>query len=237
MPGAAHPLILAHRGASASARENTLEAFRLAVAQDADGIELDVRLTGDDVLVIHHDPSIDGVGDLVETTFDRLRTAAPWVPTLDEALSVTGDLLLDLEVKNDPAEPDHDPDQVVARRVARWVEGHDLQRRAVVTSLDPAAVDAAREASSVPTGLLLAPSASIATGLERAGTAGHRWLLPHWSSLTGDATGIIAAAHRNGLAIVSWTVDDTELMRSLADAGIDGIITNDPAAATTALTG
>ncbi|HEX9644253.1 MAG TPA: glycerophosphodiester phosphodiesterase, partial [Acidimicrobiia bacterium] len=50
------PLILAHRGASAHAEGNTLAAFRLAVAHGADGVELDVRFTADDRVVVHHDP-------------------------------------------------------------------------------------------------------------------------------------------------------------------------------------
>ena len=66
------PRILAHRGASARARENTVEAFRLASALGADGVELDVRRTADGALVVHHDPSVDGVGALYESTMADL---------------------------------------------------------------------------------------------------------------------------------------------------------------------
>ena len=98
-------------------------------------------------------------------------------------------------------------------------------------------MDAARETSAVRTGLLLAPSANMAVALDRASSAGHPWLLPHWTSLTGNATKAIARAHDVGLTVVAWTVDDTELMRSLADAGIDGIVTNDLGGAASLLAG
>ncbi len=237
VPGS-HPLIIAHRGASASARENTLEAFHLAVAQDADGIELDVRRTADGVIVVHHDPDVAGLGPLAGVAFERLRTEAPWVPTLDEALPVTGDLLLDIEVKNDPSEPFHDPDETVARAVARWAAALRLERRVVITSFDPGAVAAAQvEGPTVPTGLLVAPSTPVDSVLAAAAAAGHRWLLPHWAALASDASRLIAEAHRENLTVVTWTVDHPEVMRRLADQGVDGIITNDPDAANRVLAG
>jgi glycerophosphoryl diester phosphodiesterase len=233
-----HPLIIAHRGASASAPENTLEAFRTAVAQDADGIELDVRRTADGVIVVNHDPEIEGLGPVVGATFDRLREAAPWVATLDEALMVTGDLLLDIEVKNHPSEPDHDPDQATARAVAGWAARLGLEWRVVVTSFDPGALAAAKaEAPSVPTGFLVGPSATFDSAMALAVDAGHRWFLPHWSTLVGDASAVVAEAHRRELAVITWTVDDHEVMRRLASQGIDGIVTNDPAAAVDVLAG
>ncbi|CAN5510958.1 glycerophosphodiester phosphodiesterase [soil metagenome] len=237
MPGP-HPLILAHRGASASARENTLAAFRLAVVHNADGIELDVRRTADDVLVIHHDSEVAGLGPIVQMRLEELRRDATWIPTLDEALDVTGDLLLDIEVKSDPGEPDHDPDQGMAERVAAWVDRHRLHDRTVVTSFDPGAVAAVRaHRPAVATGLLVEVFEPVEVAIALAATEGHRWVLPHHSSLREQAVAVIAAAHREQIAVVAWTVDDAELMRSLAAAGIDGIITNDPAAAHEVLAG
>ncbi len=108
----------------------------------------------------------------------------------------------------------------------------------VVTSFDPWAVAAVQvEAPTVPTGLLVAPSTPIDAALASAADAGHRWLLPHWAALAGDASRLIAEAHRERSDIVTWTVDHPEVMRRLADQGVDGIITNDPEAANRLLAG
>ena len=69
------PLVLGHRGAPRAARENTVEAFRRAVELGADGVELDVRRTADDVLVVHHDPAVEGVGPIVGATAAELAAA------------------------------------------------------------------------------------------------------------------------------------------------------------------
>ena len=63
--------VLAHRGASRAERENTLRAFERACALGADGVELDVRRTSDDVLVVHHDPRVDGGCVIIETPSTR----------------------------------------------------------------------------------------------------------------------------------------------------------------------
>src|SRR5436305_5677398 len=86
----ARPLVLAHRGASRRAPENTIEAFRLARELGADGVELDVRRTSDGVLVLSHDPVIEGFGLVVEHPFEHLRAERPLVPTLEEAFDALG---------------------------------------------------------------------------------------------------------------------------------------------------
>ena len=113
-----------------------------------------------------------------------------------------------------------------------------LERRVVVTSFDPRAVAAVQdEESTVPTGLLVAPAMSLDAAMASAAGAGHRWLLPHWAALAGEASRLIAEAHRESLTVVTWTVDHPEVMRRLADQGVDGIITNDPEAANRMLAG
>ncbi|MDQ3782022.1 MAG: glycerophosphodiester phosphodiesterase, partial [Actinomycetota bacterium] len=202
---AGHPLIIAHRGASASAPENSMAAFALAVAQDADGVEFDVRRTEDEVLVVHHDAVVGDLGPIVATPFDVLRRQAPWIPTIDEVFHVTGDLLLDLEIKNDPTQPDHDPDQGVAQRVAAWVVENRLHRRAVVTSFDCGAIAAVRSQDpTVATGLLVAPFGAVDDAIAFAEGEGHRWVLPHHSALTDDPDAIIGTAHRRRIALVAW---------------------------------
>ena len=71
------PLVFGHRGASAAAPENTVEAFSKARALGADGVELDVRRSADGVLMVHHDAEIAGLGALVERSFAEVRAARP----------------------------------------------------------------------------------------------------------------------------------------------------------------
>ena len=87
------PLVLGHRGASAYAGDNTREAFRLVVEQGADGVELDVRFTADDVIVLSHDPHLPGLGVLADHTYEELHEKLPDVLTLDEGAAVRESLL------------------------------------------------------------------------------------------------------------------------------------------------
>jgi len=99
-------LIIAHRGASAQAPENTLEAFEKAIEAKADMIELDVRRTRDKRLIVIHDPKVGKkkVGDL---TYRQLLSINPRVPTLEEVLRLTsGKIKLDIEVKERGFEPE-----------------------------------------------------------------------------------------------------------------------------------
>src|SRR6478735_8478443 len=108
------PLVLAHRGASAQAPQNTLEAFALARTLGADGVELDVRHTADDMLVVHHDPDAEGIGLLAGADFATVRAAQPALPTLAEALAQCEGMLVNVEIKCLPWEPDADlPDRPV----------------------------------------------------------------------------------------------------------------------------
>ena len=230
-------MILAHRGASASAPDNTLTAYALAVAQDADGIEIDVRRTADGRLVLHHDAVVPGIGAIIDLDLDDLRSRAPHVPTLDEMLAVAGDLLIDVEIKNNPNEPDHDPNQGAADAVAAWIARHHLHRRVIVTSFDWAATAriAALDAG-ITTGQLLA-TGPLDDLIDAVARAGHSWVLPPDAALGRDPNQVIANAHALGLRIGTWTVDGTERLQTLAAAGIDAIVVNDPARAVAALAG
>src|SRR3954463_6798600 len=104
------PLVLAHRGASAQAPANTLEAFVLARTLGADGVELDVRKSADGVLVVHHDPDLRDAGPIVQMTLSELRAVQPDLATLEEAFDACAGLLVNAEVKCLPWEVDADGD-------------------------------------------------------------------------------------------------------------------------------
>ncbi len=226
------PLVLGHRGASAHAGDNTIEAFELALAHGADGVELDARFTADQVVVLHHDPDVAEMGPLLHYDFAAIRSAHPEIPTLDEALAVLGDLIINVEIKNSPIEPDHDPEHGVADAIVRWVNRHDIHERVVVTSFNPDTVVAVRTADPViVTGQLVNPGIESRELMEWVSAAGHGWIAPYVADVAHCADEVVTAAHETGLRVAVWTVDDPVVIHTLGAAGVDAIISNDPGAA------
>jgi glycerophosphoryl diester phosphodiesterase len=232
------PAILGHRGASAYAGDNTIEAFRLAVAQGASGIECDVRFTADEVIVMSHDPVIPGLGALADVTFEELRQSRPGVPTLDETIGALPEeaFLLNIEIKNTPGEPGYDPTDQMAVAVVDVIHREQLGSRVLVSSFNRATIDAVRAAdTSIPTGYLIGATGGLGSSLSGLSADGHEWVLPHYSSLLTGSDRPIDRAHEAGLLVGTWTVDNPGQIAALAAGGIDAIITNDPALALQAL--
>ena len=223
---ARRPLVLGHRGASAAAPENTLAAFERARELGADGVELDVRRTADDVLVIHHDPAVDGFGVIVDAPFADLRAAHPAVPTLAEALDACRGLLVNAEIKCLPWEPDADTDGRVARATVDAIVA--TRTNAVISSFDLNAVDRVRTfGAGIETGWLT-HGQEVADAARMAAEHGHEWVNPDFrAALTAGRPGI-DAAHDAGVRVSVWTVDGPADARALAIAGVDIIITNAP---------
>jgi glycerophosphoryl diester phosphodiesterase len=225
------PLVLGHRGASAHAGDNTIEAFEKAVAHGADGVELDVRFTADGAVMLHHDPDIGEMGPLVHHNYATIRTTHPEIPTLDEALAVLGDLVINVEIKNSPIDPDYDPTHEMARVVARWVTVNDIHDRVVVSSFNPDTVAAVRVADdTILTAQLVEVGFDLGKGVEAIAAAGHSWVAPYVADVVPDAMRLINTARQAGLGVIVWTADDPDDIAVLAAAGVDGIISNDPRA-------
>lgn len=230
-PSVGRPLVLGHRGASAHAGDNTIEAFELAVAHGADGVELDVRFTADGTVVLNHDADIGEMGPLVHHDFAAVRLRHPEIPTLDEALAALGDLIVNVEIKNSPTDADYDPSHHMAAVVARWVAQHDIHDRVIVTSFNPDTVTAVRIADdTIVTGQLVPVGFDIRRGVQAIGAAGHAWIAPWIADLVADPKATIGAAHAAGLKVVTWTADDPGDIATVAAAAIDAIISNDPGA-------
>ncbi|HEX9854465.1 MAG TPA: glycerophosphodiester phosphodiesterase family protein [Acidimicrobiia bacterium] len=221
------PLVFAHRGASALAPENTVAAFARAVEVGADGVELDVRLTRDGTMVVHHDASIPRFGIIADRTFDDLRTAAPSVPTLEEAVAACADLVVNIELKNDPAEPDFDGDHSVADLVVEWAAR--WRHRVVVSSFNHDTVTRVRHLDpAVATGQLVDRTAYLDSELDGAAESGHLYVIPHKRHMRSDPAGVVAAAAGRGLQLIVWTVDGARSQRELAAAGVAAIVCNNP---------
>ncbi len=229
-----HPIhVQAHRGSpdpSGGIAENSLAAFVRARRLLADGVELDVRLTADRELAVHHDPAIDGAGPVRGI---RAADLPPGVPLLAEALAACAGMVVNIEVKNLPNEAGFDPDEHAARAVADLVESSGRTGSVIVSSFWSGALEAVRDRRpAVPTGLLVVPSfdpqrsISAATGL--GCSAVHLPL-----GLVGAAT--VGAAHEAGLAVAAWTVSDRAGLELARSAGVDTVITDDVLLARTVL--
>ena len=231
-------LVLAHRGASRARLENTLAAFAKAREFGADGVELDVRRSADGRLVVHHDPHVDGFGLIVEHEFSALRAARPEIPTLIEALEACAGMIVNVEIKCLPWEPDADtPDRAVVRsvvellRTGAYVTPTDI----IVSSFDLGAIDASLAfAPELATGWLTSGQ-EVSTASRLAVDHGHAWLNPDRESALRASPNDFAAAHKAGLRVNVWTVDDPEEIQKLVADGADAIISNVPDVALDAL--
>lgn len=227
--------VQAHRGspdASAGVRENTLDAFTLARARGADGVELDVRMTADGALAVHHDPVIPGVGPVHElASLDLPRH----VPLLAEALDACAGMLVNVEIKNHPGEPAFDPTERASGLVVGVLEELGRADPVVVSSFWSGALAAIRSADpSQACGLLVLPSFDAEVGI--AGALDLGCVAVHLPVNLVDAAAV-AAAHGAGLAVAAWTVADAAVLATVLDAGVDTVITDDVGLARRAVDG
>ncbi len=213
--------VLAHRGASAAARENTIEAFRLAAAMGSDGVELDVRRTLDGLLVVHHDARVaDGraIGDM------RGPDLPAHVPHLDAALDACSGMWVNIELKNDPDEPDFDPTDSIADDTIDALLRRGQDERWLISAFRLETVDRCRAlVPTIRTAWLVehVPDDVIATMVGRGHSALHPWV----GALNRSH---IDVCHGAGIAVNTWTCDDPRRMAELIEWGIDGICTNVP---------
>jgi len=243
--------VVAHRGASRRAPENTLEAFRLAVELGADAVELDVHLTSDGQLAVIHDETLQRTtgrpGRVADMTMDAIREADaggtfspaaeehPFagrgltVPTLAEVLDwLPADIGLVVEIK-----PRAAADAVVAAVSDHAARSDD---RLTVISFDEAAIERVRELDSgIRTGYLLVPSQPIEPALVWATEHGHLGVLPFEVDLGLDPLPILAQARAYGREVGCYVVNDPERMQHLAACRLWGFVTDQPDVAREAL--
>ena len=232
------PRVLAHRGATAMAPENTVQAFVAASAAGADGVELDLHRTVDGGLVVHHDAGARGLGVLAEHTEAEIRAARPEIPTLDEALEACAGMLVNVEVKNLPGDADYDPAESVAIGVVELLTRRNRRDEVLVSSFNLESADRVRELdASIPTGFLTLVGMDPIDAVQLAHTHGHGAVHPDVRALTGAvAAATVTRAHELGMTVNVWTVNDEDEMRRLAGAGVDAVITDVPDIARRVLT-
>ena len=228
------PLVIAHRGASGERPENTLPAYELAVAQHADMIEIDLHLTRDRVIVIHHDAHLKrlgALGEIADYAADELASmnAAPgteWVesiPTLLDVLDGFGDRMeFNLEIKVGAEDAYRDIEELAFAAV----EARGLVSRMLFSSFDDGVLKRLRAVSEeARLAVLVSPRVPVGI-LERAEEVGAEAINPEVSLVSAA---LCQQAHGAGLAVYPYTANETREMERLLDAGVDGIITNYPA--------
>lgn len=221
-------LVYAHRGARREAPENTVPAFARAVALGADGVELDVHRTRDGELVVRHDAT-GSIGVWAERTLAEIRAAHPEIAVLDEALDACRGVIVNVEIKNSPRDPDWDPSDRAAELVVERLAGRGGTDRVLISSFNLATIDRVRSlAPHLDTALLTFAGDPLAD-LLTAESHGHGTLHPYVGQLAGPILGaLVARAHERGMAVNAWTVDDPDDIARLAAGGIDGICTDVP---------
>jgi glycerophosphoryl diester phosphodiesterase len=222
MPRSASIQVHGHRGARARRPENTLEAFRYAISAGADFIEMDVVAASDDVPVISHDPVLRSGETIRALRFDQLRRTDPTVPTLDEVLALAG-IRFNIEMKSygDPA-----PEQCAALLEAA-IRRHHVAERAMVQSFDFRVTRAMRRIAPEIRLAALVEGAEIADFVAVVREAEADIVAPEFPMVTRAK---VERAHAAGIPVVPWTVNTPRDWERMVDAGVDGIITDDPAA-------
>jgi glycerophosphoryl diester phosphodiesterase len=217
--------VQAHRGSpdpASGVGENTLPAFERARRLGADGVELDVRLTVDGALAVCHDAVLDGVGPVSETAAPDL---PPSVPLLPAALHACRGMTVNIEIKNLPGQPGFDPDEGLARLVGDLVTELDLGPSVVVSSFWPGALQVVHDRHpDIPTGFLLAGWPDASAAVVAAATSGCTAVHPEVGMVT---PGLVDEAHRAGLSVATWTVNDRAHLWTARSAGVDTVITDD----------
>lgn len=222
-------LVIAHRGASGHAPENTLRAFDLAIAQRADMIETDLHRTRDGAIVITHDERLEGLGgrgEIADATLAEVRAldagGGQPVPLLSEVLDRFGPQIpFNLELKRGTRETYPG----LERETLAEIEARGLLPRTLFSSFhDPVLAALRRHAGGARLGVLVSPRAPHAWR-ERAREAGAEAVHLHVALAT---PGAVETAHADGLAVHVYTVDDVAQMQALLERGVDGIFTNHP---------
>jgi glycerophosphoryl diester phosphodiesterase len=231
-------LVIGHKGAAGRAPENTLAAFRTAGDLGADGVELDVRRTADGALAVHHDTQLPDGRALVDLRWDEVPDEVPdLAAVLDTCAGIASLDLVNVEIKNWPADSDFDEALTIADAVVATLATRPQPERArfVVSCFHLSTIDRVHElAPEMATGWLvgLVGDDEGAELIARAVERGHRALHPHHALVT---PGLVARAHDGALSINVWTCNDPDRIRWLAELGVDGIVTDFPDVALAAL--
>ena len=223
--------VMAHRGASTEAPENTMAAFQKAIDDMADYIELDVQLTNNGEVIVMHDSNAyrtTGVdANIVNMAYKEVKTldAGSWfsdeyvgenVPSLKEVLELTqGKIKLNIELK--PA----DNGTALAKNTVRLIEKYNMVNDCVITSFSESALKAVKTYNQ-----------EIKVGYILSAAYGDFYDMKNVDFFSVNAAFLskrtIDAIHNSGKRVYAWTVNNKESIKNLTNKGVDGIITDNP---------
>ena len=241
------PVVVAHRGASATEAENTMPSFEAAIVAGAGAVELDVRLTRDGHPIVLHDADVSrvtgGAGLVRELSLDEIQRlsittaggGSARIPSFAEVLeTLSGRVALVVEIKNLPGEPDHTPDgEPLVDATLRTLDRTGFVGALLIAGFNPSSLAAARAAApDIPTALLSIDQVPVDAVLEAAIAGGHSWILPSHRAISTAGGSAVEHAHAAGVRIGTWVVDDPGRAGELFAWGIDAVATNDPATIT-----
>jgi glycerophosphoryl diester phosphodiesterase len=233
------PLVIAHAGGEGLGPANTIIAMRRSMAAGADVLDVDLWMSSDGVVVARHDRDLstttDGTGFVDARTWAELQeldAAATWtgdpvdeavhIPSLADILDAFPDVLISLEIKQ--VEPS------MAESLCADLLAANALDRVYVSSNTDAALLAARDACP---GMLITTTYADLDARRAADARGEPWCAaapigqPPYREDRFDASSV-ADSHAHGQAIFTWTVDDRETLRELAEVGVDGVYTRRP---------
>jgi len=237
------PVIIGHRGYRARYPENTMASFSAAMAAGADMIELDVTLSRDRQVVVIHDDTLNrttsGSGPANLATLQELKQldAGAWfdprfagesMPTLEDVLILAGGkILINVEIKSSAWESGF-PGDAIERQVVDRIIRHDLINSTLVSSFHPGFLENIGKLPVHPEIAFITDRPAPADTLEICKKLGVFSWHPHFRSLEQRH---IEKAHAEGILVFPYTVNSVDDMRMLLRMGVDGVITDDPGAA------
>jgi len=231
------PLVIAHRGASAYAPENTASAFHEAIRMKADAAELDAKLLKDGNIIVLHDTTLDrttnGQGSVYQYTYDEIRGfdagshfsprfSQENIPTLETILAQYGaDLPFNIELTN-YAHPLDD----LPRAVITLVKKYQLEKRVLFSSFNPWSLFVSKRIEpSIPIALLLQPKSRKIYRRLMQMILNPLAIHPHYSDVLKD---MVTDAKKHMRKINVWTINDKQIMMEKIQLGVNGLITNFP---------
>ena len=249
------PLVIAHQGGELLAPSNTMAAFKNAANMGVDVLETDIHITKDGHLVTIHDPSVDrttnGKGNVSDLTLAELqaldagyhfqdldgsysfRDKGVYIPTVEEMFKTFNDMKIEIEIKDD-----NPPERIeeIASKLWDLIEKYQMEEKIMIGSFDQEILKTFEQYAK--------GRVAITAGRQevKSFVVYHKFFLRNLYVPTVDAFQIpvedsgfdltdqrlIDGAHRLGMEIHYWTIDDPKTMEKLIDAGADGILTNRP---------
>ena len=224
------PIITAHRGASGLVeRENSLEAFEKSIEVDSDNIECDIRRTKDNIIIINHNPDVEGM-IIKDHTLDEINEATLKqgykLPTLKEALKlIKGRIIIDIEIKEEGYEEEFLKETLsILNEDEFYIRSFFDNSIKKIKELNPKIVCT-----------LLLGLENVKYGIFSRGNEFFPYkrvkrckcdnVSPHYLLIQ---LFFCKRMHRHGVKVFAWTVNDEELMKKELKKGVDGLVTNYP---------